>query len=300
MKASVIKNKFKTAIIIGLITALLYLVVYFIACALGFGDYAIFLAGIFSVASCFFSYWNSDKAVLSISGAHKATGDDYALLSGILAPLAEKAGVPMPAIYVIEDSSPNAFATGRSPRHSAVAATRGIIDIMTREELSAVLAHEMGHIKNYDILLQTVASVMIGAVIILSDMLSRSFLWGGAKRRRSDEDNGNSLLALLGVFFVILSPIAGQLLKMALSRNREYLADTTAADLTGKPLSLASALKKLGASAQPVRNANSATAGMYISDPLKKQSALKNLFSTHPPIEKRISALYDIAEKSFG
>lgn len=296
MKFSAFKNKVKTAAVILFITVLLYLVVYFITSALGWGEYAIVLAGIMSVLSSFFSYWNSDRLVLRMSGAHKAQGADYALLQGVITPIIQNADVPMPALYVIEDSSPNAFATGRNPSHAAVAVTRGLMDIMTREELSGVVAHEVGHIKNYDILLQTVASVMIGAVIILSDMFSRSLFWGGRRRRNSDSDNSGGILAIIGVIFIILSPIAGQLLKMSLSRSREYLADAASASFTGHPLYLASALKKLGASSQGMKNVSSATEGMYISDPIKKKSFATDLFSTHPPIEKRISALYDMAK----
>lgn len=300
MKASVFSNKLKTALIVALITALLYLVVYFIAYAMGWGEYAIVIAGVISIMSSVFSYWNSDKMVIKMSGAHEATGDDLRILQSTVAPLADGAGVPMPKLYVVEDSSPNAFATGRNPSHSAIAATRGLLNMMTPDELSGVLAHEMGHIKNYDILLQTVASVMIGAVIIISDMFSRSLWWGGARRRRdSDSDGGAGILALLGLIFIIIAPIAGQLLRMALSRNREYLADATSASLTGNPRGLAAALSKLGANSQPVRNASSATEGMYISDPMKKRNAFSNLFSTHPPIEKRIEALYNMAEENF-
>ena len=300
MKASVFSNKLKTALIVALITALLYLVVYFIAYAMGWGEYAIVIAGVISIMSSVFSYWNSDKMVIKMSGAHEAMGDDLRILQSTVAPLADRAGVPMPKLYVVEDSSPNAFATGRNPSHSAIAATRGLLNMMTPDELSGVLAHEMGHIKNYDILLQTVASVMIGAVIIISDMFSRSLWWGGARRRRdSDSDSGSGILAILGMIFIIIAPIAGQLLRMALSRNREYLADATSASLTGNPRGLASALSKLGANSQPVRNASSATEGMYISDPMKKRNAFSNLFSTHPPIEKRIEALYNMAEENF-
>lgn len=196
MKASVFSNKLKTALIVALITALLYLVVYFIAYAMGWGEYAIVIAGVISIMSSVFSYWNSDKMVIKMSGAHEATGDDLRILQSTVAPLADRAGVPMPKLYVVEDSSPNAFATGRNPSHSAIAATRGLLNMMTPDELSGVLAHEMGHIKNYDILLQTVASVMIGAVIIISDMFSRSLWWGGARRRRdSDSDSGSGILA---------------------------------------------------------------------------------------------------------
>lgn len=295
MKLSIFKNRFKTALIVGLITALLYLVVYFIAYAMGWGEYAVILAAAVSVLSSVFSYWNSDKMVIKMSGAHEATGAELGFLQSAVRPLAENANVPMPKLYVIEESAPNAFATGRNPSHSAIAVTRGLMDVMTFEELSGVLAHEMGHIKNYDILLQTVASVMIGAVIIISDMFSRSLWWGGARRRRDDNNSGGGILALIGLVLMIFAPIAAQLLKMALSRNREYLADAASAELTGRPTYLASALKKLSASAQPVRSANRATEGMYISDPIKKRSVFSDLLSTHPPIEKRIEALYDMA-----
>lgn len=295
MRLSIFKNRFKTALIVGLITALLYLVVYFIAYAMGWGEHAIVIAAAVSVLSSVFSYWNSDKMVIKMSGAHEANGYDLSLLQSAVKPLAEKANVPMPKLYVIEESAPNAFATGRNPSHSAIAVTRGLMDIMTFEELSGVLAHEMGHVKNYDILLQTVASVMIGAVIIISDMFSRSLWWGGARRRRNDRDSGGNIMALIGIVLMIFAPLAAQLLRMALSRNREYLADATSAELTGRPAYLASALKKLSASAQPVRNASRATEGMYISDPIKKRSLFSDLFSTHPPIEKRIEALYDLA-----
>lgn len=299
MKLSVFKNKFKTVLIVGLITALLYLVIYFIANAMGYGHYAIVIAGAVSIISSLVSYWNSDKMVLKMSGAHKAEGEDFRILSDAMKRAADNAKIPMPTLYVIEDSSPNAFATGRNPSHAAVAATRGLINMMTPEELSGVLAHEIGHIKNYDILLQTVASVMIGAVIIISDMFSRSLWWTGARRRRESDSGSNGILALIGIVFIIFAPMAGQLLKMALSRNREYLADSASAELTGNPRALASALRKLENWTEPVKRAGNATEGMYISDPLKKRTGMSELFSTHPPIEKRIEALYDMAESGF-
>lgn len=299
MNFSIIKNKFKTALIVALITAIMYLVVYFIAYALGWGQYAIVLAAVVSAFSSLFSYWNSDKMVIKMSGAHEATGEDFRILEAATSPLAKKAGVPCPKLYVTEEPSPNAFATGRNPSHSAIAVTRGLLNTLTYDELTAVLAHEMGHVKNYDILLQTVASVMVGAVIIASDIFSRSVWWGGRRRRSSDNDSGSGILALLGIVFIIFAPFACQLLKMALSRNREYLADAASAKLTGSPRSLAAALKKIGASGINVSGATRATEGMYISNPFKKNGAFNNLFSTHPPIEKRIEALYDMAEKEF-
>lgn len=287
MGFAIAKNKIKTFLIVGIIAVVLYLLVYFVADMMGYGNYAIVIAGGVSIITSLVSYWNSAKLALSANGAKKATGQDEAYLRSLITPICAEAGIPVPELYVIEDNSPNAFATGRNPSHAAVAATRGIMNTLSQDELRGVLAHEIGHIKNYDILLQTVASIMVGAIIIISDIFSRSLLWGGA-RRRSDRDSGNGLLAIIGLLLMIFAPIAAQLLRMCLSRNREYLADATAANLTGRPEALASALIKISSNPAPVMRASRATEGLYISDPLKKMA---NLFSTHPPIEKRVEAL---------
>ena len=290
MGFAIAKNKIKTFLIVAIIAVVLYLLVYFVADMMGYGNYAIVIAGGVSIITSLVSYWNSAKLALSANGAKKATGQDEAYLRSLITPICEEAGIPVPELYVIEDNSPNAFATGRNPSHAAVAATRGIMNTLSQDELRGVLAHEIGHIKNYDILLQTVASIMVGAIIIISDIFSRSLLWGGA-RRRSDRDSGNGLLAIIGLLLMIFAPIAAQLLRMCLSRNREYLADATAANLTGRPEALASALLKISGNPTPVMRASRATEGMYISDPLKKMA---NLFSTHPPIKKRVEALYNM------
>ncbi|MDP4132861.1 MAG: M48 family metalloprotease [Bacillota bacterium] len=290
------KNKVKTAIIVGLIFALISVVAYYISYALGYGEYAIIIAVLVSVLLSFFSYWYSDKMVLSMSGAKKAEGEEGRIIRNVLEGLCVSSGLPMPEIYIINDPSPNAFATGRNPKHSAVAVTTGLLSMMDYYQLEGVLAHEMSHIKNYDILLQTIASVMIGAVIIVSDIWRRTLFFGG-RRRRSDRDNGaGAIIMIIGLLFVILAPIAGQLLKMALSRNREYLADATAIEFTRNPEGLATALEKLGAASTPVARANNATAGLYITNPLKaaRGEGLTNLFSTHPPIEKRVEAIRSI------
>lgn len=290
MGFAIAKNKIKTGIIVGVIAVLLYLLVYFVADSMGYGNYAVVIAGVISIGTSLLSYWNSAKIALASNGAKKATGNDEAYIRSVVSGICTEAGLPMPELYVIEDNSPNAFATGRNPSHSAVAVTRGLLNTLDQDELRGVLAHEVGHIKNYDILLQTVASIMVGAIIIISDIFSRSLLWGGG-RRRSDRNSGNGILAIIGLVLMIFAPIAGQLLRMCLSRNREYLADATAADLTGRPEALASALLKISGNPTPVMLANKATEGMYISDPMKK---LSNLFSTHPPIEKRVEALYNM------
>lgn len=291
MGISIAKNKIKTGFIVTVIALLLYIIVYFVTEAMGYGENAIVIAALISIGTSFFSYWNSDKMVLSMSGAKKAEGEEAIYLESIIREVISEAKIPMPKIYIIEDSSPNAFATGRNPKNSAVAVTRGIMEALSKEELKGVLAHEVAHIKNYDILLQTVASIMVGAVIIISNVFSRSMMWGGARRRNDRDSGGNAILILIGMVLIIFAPIAGQLLRMALSRNREYLADASAADFTGDPDALANALIKISSNPKPVMRANDATACLYVSDPVKKMKKIANLFSTHPPIEKRVEEL---------
>lgn len=291
MRVGIVKNKVKTLTIMALITAVFYLAVYFIVHAMGYGQYAVYLAGVLSVLSSLAGYWNADKLVIRMSGAHEAQGQERRLLESLVVPLCDEANIPVPALYVMDEASPNAFATGRNPRHAAVAVTKGLLAMMEKDELQGVLAHELSHIKHYDILLQTVASVMIGMVILLANFFSRSLM--RPSRRRSSEGAGAAsvVMMLLGLIFVLLSPLAGQLLRMALSRNREYLADAEGASLAGSGEGLARALLKLSGSAQPVSGANEATACLYIADPLKKVGSWRTMFSTHPPIEKRVAAL---------
>ena len=289
------KNKIKTALIVGLILGFLYAVVYFVSLSFGMGTKsAITLALIISMVTSLGSYWFSDKIVLSMSNARPANDRQDQMLKEIISGLLGPSGLPMPKIYVVNDASPNAFATGRSPKNAVVCVTTGLLQTMNRDELEGVLAHELSHIKNYDMLLQTVAAVMIGAAMILANMWSRSLLWGGGRRSSRDNDRGsNAILMIIGLIFVILAPIAGQLMKMALSRNREYLADATAASFTKNPEGLASALEKLASNKIPVAAANEATEGLYISNPLGAINMKKigSLFSTHPPIEKRVEEL---------
>lgn len=292
------KNKFKTAVIVTLILVFLFVVVYYIAVALGMDPtFAATLAISISVVTSIGSYWYSDKIVLSMSGARPATEEQDRMLRNILEGLIVAAGLPMPKLYVINDPAPNAFATGRNPQNAVVCVTTGLLDTMDYYQLEGVLAHELAHIKNYDILLQTVASVMIGAAIMLSNIWSRSLFWGRRSSRDNNNNNGaNAILMLVGLIFVILAPIAGQLMKMALSRNREYLADATAIEFTRNPEGLATALEKLGGINRPMQRASNATEGLYICNPLKAVDgkSVANLFSTHPPIEKRVEAIRNI------
>jgi heat shock protein HtpX len=213
--------------------------------------------------------------------------------------LAIAAGIPKPRCYVIDDTAPNAFASGRNPENAVVVVTTGILQKLNRAELEGVIAHELSHIKNYDILVQTLAVVMVGVIVLMSDWILRTFLWGGRGRRRSSSEKGGgnlgAILIVVALVLAILSPIIAQLLRLAVSRKREFLADADGAMLTRYPTGLASALRKLSADREPLEAANKATAHMYIINPLKDQKhgggAMAKLFSTHPPIEDRIAAL---------
>lgn len=291
MHLTIGKNKLKTALIIGLIFAFFSVVIYTVAYMLGSDPQsAAMIALLFSGLTSFFSYWFSDKIVIKMNGAKNPTPDQERIIKPILERLCEASGLPMPKYYVSVDPSPNAFATGRNHNHSAVCVTTGLLERLNVDQIEGVLAHEMAHISNYDILLQTVASVMIGAAIIAADMCSRMMFWGRARRRDDDNGGANLILFIVGLIFMIIAPIAGQLLRFSLSRNREYLADATAAKFTGKPHHLADALEIISGASIPVTGATKATEGMYISNPLNGKD-VANLFSTHPPIAERVRIL---------
>jgi heat shock protein HtpX len=240
------------------------------------------------------SYYASDKIVLAVSRARPVKKEEYPYLYNVVEGLAIAAGLPKPRCYIINDTAPNAFATGRNPKNSVIVVTTGLLEKLNRAELEGVIAHEMSHIKNYDVLVQTLAVVMVGVVVLLSDWILRSFFWGAGRRRSSDKQGGNagSILVVVALVLAVLAPLFAQLLKLAVSRKREYLADANGALLTRYPPGLASALKKLSADKEPLEVANKATAHLYIVNPLKDIKGKMNvLFSTHPPIEKRIEAL---------
>lgn len=249
-------------------------------------------AVLFALATNVWSYWNSDKVVIAMAGAKPAGEADYPDLNNLVENLSITAGLPKPKIYIIDDPAPNAFATGRNKEHAAVAVTTGLLQMMDRSELEGVLAHELSHVGNRDILVSTVAVVLVGFVTLASDFFLRSAMWGGAGRDR--DERGNPLLAALAVVLIILAPIVATLLQLAISRKREFLADASGALLTRYPEGLANALRKIGSYSQPMRRANNATAHLYISNPFgpaAARSAIARLFMTHPPIEERIKAL---------
>jgi len=247
---------------------------------------------IFSVGMNIVSYWYSDKIALSMAHASPATREEYFDFYTIVENLAITAGLPMPKIYVIEDGSPNAFATGRDKNHAVIAVTTGLLSIMNKTELEGVIAHEMSHIGNRDMLVSTVAVVLVGFVSIVSDMLIRSTMFGGINRDNDRE--GGGLFMIIGIILSILAPIFATMLQLAISRKREYLADASGALLTRYPEGLASALEKIEQYGKPLQTQSSAIAHLYISNPLGSGNFAKktsNLFSTHPPIEERVKIL---------
>ncbi|MEI6190867.1 MAG: M48 family metallopeptidase [bacterium] len=247
----------------------------------------LYVAIIFSLLMNVASYWWSDKIVLSMAGAKEAKHDEYTELYHIVENLSITAGLPMPKVYIITDASPNAFATGRNKDHAVVAVTTGLLQILNKNELEGVIAHELSHIGNKDILLSTVVVVLVGFVSILANIVMR-----GGLRGRDNDSKGNNIFAIIGLVLVILSPIFTKLIQLAISRKREFLADASAVLLTRYPEGLAGALQKISGANIPMQKANNVTAHLFIANPFggagKKVS---NLFSTHPPVEERIKAL---------
>ena len=274
-------NMFKTAILLGVLTALLVL----IGGALG-GQEGMLVAFVFALAMNFASYWFSDKLVLTMYGAKPIEEAQAPGLYRIVRTLATRAGISMPRVYLIASETPNAFATGRNPQHAAVAVTEGILRMLDEQELEGVLAHELAHVKNRDVLIATIAATLAGAITYLAHMAQWAAMFGG---RRDDEEGGGSVFG--AILMAILAPIAAMLIQMAVSRAREYQADATGARLAGQPSGLANALGKLHTASQLVpMQASPATAHLFIVNPLSGGSWV-TLFSTHPPIEERIARL---------
>lgn len=294
------KNKFESALIVSIFVIAITLIIYYICNALDLGNLSIIIALIFSIASAWGSYYYSDKIVLASCRARPATKEEDLKLVNILDALMVTAGLPKkPDLYVVDDAQPNAFATGRNPEHAVICVTTGLLEKLNYYELEGVIAHEMSHIKNYDILLSAVVSVFVGLIVMLSDMFSRLVFWGGLKNDRDSDSKANGILMLLGLIFLIISPIFGSLMQLALSRKREYLADATAVEFTRNPDGLISALTKLENDPNELERANSATANMYIVSPFKKNGEKgkrksSSIWSTHPSTSDRIEALRNI------
>lgn len=294
-----IKNKRKTTLIVIGFAIFIGIIVYALIYLFAEGSmFAFTFAMLAAILSSIGAYYNCDKIVLSMSNARPATMAQNQRMIENLEGLCIAAGVPVPKLYIVEDSAPNAFATGRDPEHAVICVTTGLLDKLNDYELEGVLAHELSHIKNFDIRLQTVITVMVGFVTILADIFMRM----GLRRTRRSSDNDSSsgieaVLMIVGVIFLIISPIVAELIKLMLSRNREYLADSTAIELTRNPQGLIDALIKISGDQEPLEVANKSTANLYICNPFKGKDAesfLNKLFATHPPIEDRINALRNI------
>ena len=288
------KNKMKSWAIVLLFLVFISIIIYYICMALDLGELSIIIALIFSILSTFGSYYYSDKIVLSLNKARPATKEENLKLVNILDSLVISAGLPCtPKLYIVEDSQPNAFATGRNPENAVICVTTGLLDKLEYYELEGVIAHELSHIKNYDIRLSAVVSVMVGFVVMLSDWFTRISIWGGS-RDNDDNDKGNAIIMIVGLIFLILAPIFGKLMQLAISRKREFLADATAIQFTRNPDGLISALQKISNDPNELKVANQSTENMYIVNPFKGKKKSSNLWSTHPSIEDRIEALKNL------
>ena len=292
-------NKIKTGFIVAVFLVIISLIIYYVCMAFDLGTYSIIIAMAFAIVSAWGSYYYSDQIVLTVNRAHPATQEQYEKLNNILDGLMVSAGLSSrPKLYVVDDRQPNAFATGRNPQNSVICVTTGLLDILDYYELEGVIAHELSHIKNYDIRLSAVVSVMVGFIVMLADWVSRMLFWGGGR----DDDNdrgGNPILMLIGLICLLLAPIFGTLMQLAISRRREFLADASAVELTRNPDGLISALQKLDSDTHNLRSANKATAHMYIVEPFKSnlkdgKKKKSSLFSTHPSIEDRIEAIRNL------
>jgi heat shock protein HtpX len=268
-----------------------------------FGNGPVFglIALVFGAVVAFASYWNADKIALSVSRAKPADPGQYQRLHNLVEGLCIAGGLPKPGVYVVEDPAPNAFATGRNPNHAAIAVTTGLLEKMNRVELEGVLAHELSHIRNYDILVSTLAVTMVGSIALMSDMAVRTMWWnGGRVSRGNDRSDGNNPLAYVGFLLLIMAPIVAKAMQATISRSRETLADVSACQLTRYPPGLISALEKLKADTTVTHSASTATAHLWIEQPMSgvgddgKLGGIHRLFDTHPPLDERIALLREL------
>jgi len=283
----------KTYLLMTVFAVMVIAICYAVSFYLG-SPIILYIGVVLALATSVGSYWFSDKIVLKMTGAKEIAKADAPELYNIVENLAITAGLPMPKVYIVNDPSPNAFATGRDPEHAVVAATSGLLEILDRTELEGVMAHELAHVGNRDMLVMTVAVVLAGFVAIVADILARTLLFGGGRDR-------SPIFLVIGIIGIILAPIAAKMIQLAISRKREYLADATAALLTRYPEGLASALEKITQNPQPMRKVSHATAHLFISDPFKDEKKgfkqkINGLFQTHPPAADRIAKLRALAK----
>jgi heat shock protein HtpX len=288
------RNKWKTFLFIVVFSLILAAVGYLLASVFRWGTGSYVLFGLFIIFYNLVLYFNSDKIALLVSGARPADPHEFQRLHNVVEEVAIAGGIPKPRVYVIDDPAPNAFATGRNPKHATLAATTGLLSLMNRDELQGVIAHEISHIRNYDILLMTIVGIIGGLIILFRDVFLR-WMWFAPRRRNDREGGGPAQLVLLlvGIALAIIAPILVVLIRAAISREREYLADASGAYLLRYPGGLAGALEKLGAYSGKLRTANGATAHLFIANPFGKDrgAVRSNLLATHPPIELRVRRL---------
>ena len=268
--------------------AFIYLVIYFVGIIFDMSSYIfIIFALVIAFISSYEAYYNSAKIILKLNGAREATKEEDLMLTNILEGLCLATGLPKPRLYIMDDSAMNAFATGRNPNNAVICVTTGLLNRLEKYEIEAVLAHELSHIKNYDILLQSIAIVMVGFVVIISDIVSRNLYYAGS---RDDDNKSNGIIMLIGVVFILLSPFFAELLKLAISRNREYLADSNAVEITRNKTGMINALKKISSDPEELEQAHKSSESLFIVSPLKGKKS-SSLFSTHPSIEYRIDRI---------
>ncbi len=287
-------NIWKSYLIIALFVLFAGTIAYIFGRATGYGPSIGVGIFIFSIIYSFISYFYSDKIVLATSGAQEIQKKDNPELFRIVENLALGDGIPMPRVYIINDPSPNAFATGRDPNHAAVAATTGILNKLNKSELEGVLAHELSHVKNFDTRLMAITAVLVGFIALITNMFMNTLFWGGFRNDEDRDSRAQLIFFVIAIILAILAPIIATLIQLAVSRKRELLADASGALLTRYPEGLASALEKISSDPRPLRTANNATAHLFIVNPFKGQgfsSRISNLISTHPPIEERIKIL---------
>ncbi len=294
-------NKRRSVLLVVAFVAIVVVVGTVIGLLFGNGPLFAGIALVIGAAVAFGSYWNADKIALSVSRAHPASPEEYARLHNLVEGLCIAGGLPKPAIYVVDDPAPNAFATGRNPQHAAIAVTTGLLEKMNRVELEGVVAHELSHIRNYDILVSTLAVTMVGAIALMADMGVRTMWWNGGRiRRGGDQSNGSNPLAYVGFLLLIVAPIVAKAMQATISRSRETLADVSACQLTRYPPGLISALEKLKADTTVTHSASTATAHLWIEQPMSgvgddgKLGGIHRLFDTHPPLDERIALLREL------
>ncbi len=294
--SQILNNKVRSFVLVVFFMVFFVFVFYILGKSMGSTDSYLFMGVVISLFSGFGSYFYSDKLVLFSTGAKPATKKQYFDFYTVAENISIAAGLPMPKLYVMETEALNAFATGRDPKHAVVCATTGILKTLNRAELEGVIAHELGHVKNYDILFSSIVSVLVGTLVLVTDWIQRSFFWFGGR----DRDNDNRMGAIGIVVFLltlIVAPIVATLIQLAVSRRREYLADATGALITRNPDALANALIKISQSSVPLARASGANAHLFISNPFKKgniKGKVTSLFSTHPPVEERVRILREM------